>query len=249
MRFLVCLSLLVAACGGGTPSNTHRPELRVSAAASLTDVMGKLGADFTQGQVVGNYGASSDLARQIKDGAPADVYICASSKWADYMVSEGLTSHPPITIARNELVCIAPADVEGGPNTLAGLGNAGYKRIAIGDEGVPVGDYTREALKASGLRDALQPSLIGQKDARAVLKAVEAGEVDCGFVYATDARAAKVRVLFKVDPALHTETGYYACVVKHAKEPEAAGAFLAFLTSPEATAILREAGFVVLDAD
>lgn len=249
MRYLVFGLLLLAACGGGTPSNTSSPEIRVSAAASLSDVMGKLGAEFTEGKLVGNYGASSDLARQIKDGAPADVYIGASRKWADYMVSEGLTSHPPITIARNELVCIAPSDAQGGPDALAGLGSAGYQRIALGDEGVPVGDYAREALKASGLREALQPALIGQKDARAVLKAVESGEVDCGFVYATDARAAKVRLLFKVDPALHTETGYYACVVKHSKQQEAARAFLTFLTSPKATAILREAGFVVLDAD
>lgn len=249
MRYLLCLSLLLAACGGGTDDHKAVPEIRVAAAASLMDVVGKLGDEFTEGKIVGNFGASSDLARQIKDGAPADVYIGASRKWADYMVSEGLTKHPPLTIARNVLVCIAPGDAAGGPDSLAALGGAGFTRIAVGDEGVPVGDYTREALKSAGLRDTLKPALIGQKDARAVLKAVETGEVDCGFVYATDARVAKVRVLFKVDPALHSETGYYGCAVTHAKEPDRARAFVQFLTSPKAAAILREAGFVVPDAD
>ncbi|MBK8208319.1 MAG: molybdate ABC transporter substrate-binding protein [Planctomycetes bacterium] len=249
MRRLVCICLvLLAACGSGSRHN-ESPEIRVAAAASLTGAIGDLAAAYPDARVVCNYGASSDLARQIKDGAPADVYISASSKWADYMVSEGLTGIPPLTIARNVLVCVVPADSRADVKDLNALPQAGFRRIVIGDEGVPAGDYTRQAFKAANVQEELKSSLIGQKDVRTVVKAVESGEADCGFVYATDARTAKVRVLFTVDAALHAEIGYYACLLKSAANPEQARAFITFLTSPEATAILRKAGFVVFDAD
>jgi molybdate transport system substrate-binding protein len=244
----LCAVVVVTACGG-IPDNQHKQAtLRVSAAASMTDVIEKLGPGFEGGKISGNYGSSSDLARQIKDGAPADVYISANKKWADYMVAEGLAEGEVLVFARNTLVCIAPMDSSGDVKDLKGLPGAGFKLVAIGDEGVPAGDYAREAFAKTGVSEALKPALVGQKDVRAVLRAVEAGEVDCGFVYATDANAANVRTLFTVDSSAHAPIEYYACALKQADQPAAAKAFLEYLKSDTARGILREAGFLI-DAD
>lgn len=209
----------------------------------MTDVVEKLGAGFEGDKLSGNYGSSSDLARQIKDGAPADVYISANRKWVDYMFAEGLADGHVLVVARNTLVCVVPADATAEVKDLRALPEAGFKLIAIGDEGVPAGDYAREAFLSTGVTDLLKPSLVGQKDVRAVLKAVETGQVDCGFVYATDARTANVRTLFTVDPKTHSEISYLACKVKSGANPGAANAFLEYLKSDAARAILREAGF------
>jgi molybdate transport system substrate-binding protein len=239
--------VVVTGCGGGSNANENET-LRVSAAASMTDVVEKLGAGFEGGKVSGNYGSSSDLARQIKDGAPADVYISASRKWADYMTAEGLADGEMLVFARNTLVCVAPADSKADVKDLKALPGAGFKLIAIGDEGVPAGDYAREAFAKTGVAAALKPSLVGQRDVRAVLQAVKTGEVDCGFVYATDAKTADVRTLFTVDSGAHAPIEYYACAVKGAQQPAVAKAFLEYLKSDAARAILREAGFLT-DAD
>jgi molybdate transport system substrate-binding protein len=244
----LCAVVVVTACGG-IPDNQHKQAtLRVSAAASMTDVIEKLGPGFEGGKISGNYGSSSDLARQIKDGAPADVYISASKKWADYMVAEGLAEGEVLVFARNTLVCVAPAESKIEVKDLKALPEAGFKLIAIGDEGVPAGDYAREVFARTGVADRLKPALVGQKDVRAVLTAVRDGHVDCGFVFATDARTVDVRILFTVDSTAHAPIEYYACAVKGAAQPAAAKAFLEYLKSDTARGILREAGFLI-DAD
>lgn len=253
----IVLGLALVACAGGNEpagglgqgnagaSGKSAVTVRVSAAASMTDVMERLGARFEGGKVSGNYGASSDLARQIKDGAPADVYVSAAKKWADFMTAEGLDDGGVKVFARTSLVCVVPADSGVQVPGLKDLPAAGFKLIAIGDEGVPAGDYTREAFKSAGVTDALKPFLVGQKDVRAVLKAVESGDVDCGFVYSTDAKVAKVRVLFTVEASAHKPIEYYVCAVKGAENPEAAKLFIEYLLSAKGHAILREAGFEV----
>jgi molybdate transport system substrate-binding protein len=251
MRAICFLMLILAACGGDAPSSgdAPKPTLRVAAAASMTDVVNKLGDAFEGAKVSGNFGASGDLARQIKDGAPADIYISAAKSWADFMAQEGLNDGDVLVFALNGLVCVAPADSGTDIKSLKDLPGAGLRFIAIGDEGVPAGNYTREAMRHFGVYDALRPSLVGQKDVRAALKAVEAGEADCGFVYSTDANVAKVRTLFIVDPASHARIEYYVCVVKQAEQPAAAKAFIEHLKSERGRAILREAGFLIPDAD
>jgi molybdate transport system substrate-binding protein len=118
-------------------------------------------------------------------------------------------------------------------------------KIAIADEGVPAGDYARESLATFGVLEPMKHLLVGQKDVRAVLRAVELGEVDAGFVYATDARAAKVIVLCELDPTSHKPVEYLALIPKSAPDKETARAFLQHLQSDKSREALKARGFTL----
>lgn len=234
--------------GGAQP---ERAALRILAAASLTEVVQALAKDFPEGPVVTIFGASSDLARQIADGAPADVFLSASPEWVAFLEEGGLVDGAARTFARNALVCVAPTGGrlagEGrptGPDALAAALDDD-DLVAIANPGVPAGEYARAALAELGLLPALESRLVGQQDVRAVLHLVEQGEVAAGFVYATDARVAKVETLFAFDPSTHPKIDYPAVALRGSGQSERARRFLAFLASEAARARLSEAGFVL----
>jgi molybdate transport system substrate-binding protein len=242
--------LLFAAALAASPARAaDAPPLRVLAAASLTEVVEAIVPAFGGGPVEAVFGASSALARQIRDGAPADVFLSAGPDWIDLLREAGALSGDPVVIARNRLVCVAP---EGSP--LAADGGVADPRalleriarnglVAVADPGVPAGEYARAALERLGLLAAYERRLVGQKDVRAVLHAVERGELDAGFVYATDARVAAVVTLFAFDPATHPPVEYRAAALRAAADPGAARRFLDFLGGEAARAVLAEAGF------
>ncbi len=238
-----------ADAGGGA-----RPVLRVFAAASLTEVVEGLVRDFAAAEVETSFGASSDLARQIVDGAPADVFLSASPDWIEHVEQAGAAIGAPRILARNALVAIAP---QGGrlavsakrdpirdPAALLARLSAD-ELVAIADPGVPAGEYARAALAKQGIAAAFEARLVGQKDVRAVLHAAEQGEVVAGFVYSTDARVARVETLFAFDPAAHPPIEYPAIVLRQSRNPELAARFLDFLASEPARARLSAAGFVL----
>ena len=249
MRTLLALvaSLLFASAPARAE---HAATVRVLAAASLTEVVTELGKGFTAAHVVPSFGASSDLARQIQDGAPADVFVSASPEWVAFLKEAKAVDGEAIVLARNALVCVAP---KGSPLAAGGVTDpkallaklAADDRVAIADAGVPAGEYARKALTKLGLLDAYRPRLVGQKDVRAVLHAVETGELPAGFVYATDAKVAKVDLLFTFDPATHPPIEYHAAVLSGAAAPAEAKAFLAFLQSEGVRAVLKDAGFAL----
>jgi molybdate transport system substrate-binding protein len=262
-RAALLLFLLVAGLAGGGPAfagsatgeidasaDAPQKPLRVLAAASLTEVVDALSRSFDGAAITASYGASSDLARQLADGMPGDVFVSASPEWIDFLVEKKATEGDRIVVARNALVCIAPrngalakAGVRDPRAVLAAL--APGDLVAIADRGVPAGEYARTALEKLGQATAFEPRLVGQKDVRAVLHAVEQGEVAAGFVYATDARIAEVDVLFAFDPASHPPIEYQAVVVRQAARPDLARRFLAFLSSAAARSRLSAAGFVL----
>ena len=213
--------------------------------------MTALGKRFEAAKLQTSFGASSELARQIRDGAPADVFLSASPEWIDFLREAGKLEGEAAVFARGELVAIAAAGSglrERGVVDAASLlekGLAPGERVAIADAGVPAGEYARQALAKLGLGEAYRPRLVGQKDVRAVLNAVEKRELAAGFVYATDARAAAVEVLFRFDPASHAPIEYLAAAVQGAPNAEGARAFLAFLASEAARAELAAAGFAL----
>ena len=225
--------------------------LRVFAAASLTEVMQALTPRFEGVRIAANLGASSELARQIQDGAPADAFVSASPEWIDFLRNAGALEGEAAVFARNQLVCIAPPGSPlrerqlRDPAALVERGLAAGDRVAIADAGVPAGEAARQALGRLGLLEAYRPLLIGQKDVRAVLHAVEQGEVQAGFVYATDARVSKVELLFAFDPKSHTPIEYLAGVVRGSPNAAAARRFVDFLRGEAARAVLREAGFAL----
>ncbi|HMB69384.1 MAG TPA: molybdate ABC transporter substrate-binding protein [bacterium] len=226
------------------------PPLRVLAAASLTDVVEALAPHFPGARVEASFGASSALARQIRDGAPGDVFLSASPEWIESLREADALAGAPVVLARNRLVCVAgeqgspaAAGVTDPGSLLSHLGGDG--RAAIADRGVPAGEYARASLEALGLLDAFEPRLVGLGDVRAVLRAVESGELPAGFVYATDARTADVTVLFSLDPATHPPIEYQAAVLRGAAHPAEARAFLEFLHGDEARDALSAAGFEI----
>jgi molybdate transport system substrate-binding protein len=245
-RFALLAALLLA-----SPARADDGKLAVYAAASLTDVVNALAKDFAGATVVPSYGASSELARQIADGAPADVFLSASQDWIDFVKEKGKLDGAAVVFAKGTLVAIAP---EGSAlpgkgvvdaATLLSRGLAVDDRIAIADAGVPAGEYARKALASLGLAERYAPQLVGQKDVRAVLHAVETGELPAGFVYATDARAGAVTVLFELDSKTHPPIEYLGGAVRGAQHAKEALAFLAFLRGEQARAALAAAGFAL----
>src|SRR5215510_11443451 len=245
------LGLLAVGSGSGVAAQGAPPTLRVFAAASMTELVNDLAKRFADAKITPSFGASSELARQIVDGAPADVFVSASPEWIDFLREKNALDGAAVVFARNELVCIAPhasglaAKGVHDAATLLEKGLAPGDRVAIADAGVPAGEYARQALTRLGLIDAYRPVLVGQKDVRAVLHPVEQGELQAGFVYATDARVADVELLFPFDPKTHAPIEYLAATVRGSVHAGLAHGFVEFLGSAEARGVLTQAGFLL----
>lgn len=232
---LVGIVALLAGCGGGGDD----AKLVVFAASSLGGVAPAIDPDAT---VV--LGGSNDLAAQIRDGAEADVFLSASAAPLEQLRAEGLV-RTPVVFASNRLVVVVPADNPSGTTELVDLTRAGVK-LVLGAEGVPIGDYAREALTAAGLEEALAQVVSLEDDVKGVLGKVALGEADAGIVYATDVAAAGDDVRsFPVPVRFQPKIAYYAALVSPGSER--AEAWVAKLTGTEGAAALRRAGFLPLE--
>ncbi len=240
---LACLAVAVPA--GET--------VTVFAAASLTDAVGELARTYeaqTGVRIVTSFAASPALARQIEYGAPADLFCSADQTWMDHLAGRSLID-PATRWDRlgNALVVVAPAG-KGFAFTAAAdfpAQRAFTGRMAIGDpSSVPVGGYAKEAFTALGWWGWLEPRLAPAVDSRATLRLVETGEVDCGVVYASDARTStRVEVIASIPQTLHRPIRYPFAAMPAAGP--AARAFLAYLTGPQARPVYAARGFVVAD--
>ncbi len=226
--------------------------LTVFAAASLRNALDELDGEWRASghpAAVVSYGSSSALARQIENGAPADVFISADADWMDYVEQRGLLkSGSRINLLRNELVLIAPADsrvsLAIGPRFP--LGEAlGGGRLAMADpDHVPAGKYGKAALQALGVWASVSGKVASAEDVRAALNFVARGEAPLGIVYRTDAAAEpRVRIVGKFPAHTHAPIVYPAALVRQGKGGDGAG-FLAFLKSSAAAAIFRKHGFL-----
>jgi molybdate transport system substrate-binding protein len=245
-RLAIFCCVLLAGC----TSRVEEKTITVYAAASMTDVVTEVVAGYEGVPVKTSFGSSSELARQIEDGAPADVFVSVSKQWADYLKEKDRLDGDYRVFARNTLVCIVPAGSDlkpaaiKDPVALLNKVRQSDARIAIANEGVPAGEYARGALEALGLLVHYKRLLVGQKDVRATLRAVESGEVVAGFVYATDARTSdKVAVLFQFDPATHPSIDYYVAVMKNTRNNAEARAFVDHLFSDNSKVVLTAKGF------
>ncbi|MFN0262507.1 molybdate ABC transporter substrate-binding protein [Tepidamorphus sp. 3E244] len=246
-------SVLVAIAVLASIPGARAEPLTVLAAASMRDAMNEIGTAFTAEtgrDVRFSFAASSALARQIAAGAPADIYVSASSGWMDYLETENrIAAGTRRTIAGNRLVIIAPSGALRGqisgaaPDFDALLGERG--RLAIGDpDHVPAGIYARQALEAWGVWDAVEPRLARADDVRAAVTLVARGETPLGISYATDAALLEqVSVVAVIPDNLHDAIVYPAGVV--AGHEEAGQPFMNFLGSEAAQAILQRFGFSV----
>jgi len=232
----------------GTP---EEQPLRVFAAASLTEVLQQLATDYAATGVREpriTFAASSQLARQIEAGAPADIFISADQEWMDYLAARDLIqAGTRRDIAGNTLVLIAPVDstitlrLVPGADLAAPLGGG---RLATGDpDSVPAGRYARGALMSLGAWAAVADRLARAENVRIALSYVARAEAPLGIVYATDARTEpRVRIVDTFPENSHLPIRYAAALLRQA--PPAAAAFLDFLEGDVARQRLHERGFV-----
>lgn len=248
MRFLLFLLLILA------PLQAHAQSLTVFAAASLTDAMKDISDLWVKAGHEAprmSFASSSTLARQVEQGAPANVFASADEQWMDYLAKHDLiaadTRHD---LLGNDLVLIVPAshpihvDIAPGFDLSALLGPDG--RLATGDPAhVPVGIYAEQALRKLGLWDKVAAHLAATADVRSALLLVERGEAPAGIVYATDAAVSKAVAVAGVFPnSSHDPISYPFAVTKTGDTPEAR-AFLAFLATPAAREVWIKRGFKV----
>ena len=248
MRFLTFLLVLLL------PLLARAQTLTVFSAASLTDAMNDVSAQWTQGGHPAlrlSFASSSTLARQIEEGAPANLFASADEKWMDYLADKKLIAGDTRKdLLGNSLVLIVPSDkplhvtIAPGFDLPGLLGPNG--RLATGDpKHVPVGIYAEQALKKLGLWDAVAPHLASTEDVRSALLLVERGESPVGIVYGTDAAVSKAVIVAGTFPeSSHDPVSYPFAVTKSGDTPDARS-LLTFLSGPQARAIFVKRGFTV----
>ena len=228
-----------------TASSALAGEINLSVAASLKEVINELSDGFAKThpgvKFVKNYGASGQLARQIENGAPSDIFISANLEWMDYLKEKKQADSASIgTFTYNTLVFAGTPGKASSMHDLVKL-----DRIAIGSpKSVPAGEYAMAAIKKAGLDKRLEKKLIMARDVRECLMYSERGEVDGAFVYRTDAlQGRQAKILFTVPQELYPRVIYpMALTVTGAKNKDAA-AFFSYLHSSGAKSVLAKYGF------
>ena len=223
----------------------------VFAAASLTDSLQEIARAYTRqsgDQVALNFGSSSSLARQIQEGAPADVFVSADQAQMDSLEKQGLiAAETRRNRLSNSLVIVVADDSKLAIASAKDLTQAAVKRIALADpQSVPAGIYSRKYLEQLGLWPALAAKVVPTDNVRAALAAVESGNVQAGMVYKTDAAISKhVKIAFAVPPGEGPDILYPMAQVKGSKDPAAARKFLDYLNSAEAGRVFEKFGFLI----
>jgi molybdate transport system substrate-binding protein len=254
-RFAGFFLSLVILCGYiQSPAAAEDKTLTVFAAASMKNALDDIDAAYTAKtgvKVNASYAASSQLAKQIEQGAPADIFVSADTDWMDYATSKKNINEPTrINLLGNSIVLIAPKDSKidnvtiGQGFDLAKL--AGDGKIATGDvKSVPVGKYAKAALEKLGAWTAAEPKFAMAESVRAALTLVARGEAALGIVYATDAKVEPGVKIVGTFPADSHPPIIYPVAATTTAKPEADD-YLAYLRSSAAKAVLEKYGFSYL---
>lgn len=238
---------------GVQPAKSVGQDIVVFAAASTTEVVGAIAVEFerrTGFQVITSFAGSGSLAKQIREGAPANVFISANQKWLDYLINENLIAKGDYKeIATNKLVLVAPKEMrvndpfvmENLPEMLEG------RFLAIGNpDHVPVGIYTKAAFQSLKLWRALSEKYVALPNARAVTALVEREEVPFAVIYETDAKTSEnLKVVTTIPPDSYPAIRYGLGLIKD-YDSHAAKEFVRFVLSPEGRDIFDQYGFVTL---
>ena len=251
---LALAALVVVGCGdddedsGSNSSGEEGQQQRliVSAAASMTEALEACAPDFGEAEeteVRLSFAGSDELAAQIRQGVKPDVFAAANTRLPDELYDEDLVEQP-VEFATNEFVLAVPADSD--IKSVEDLTESGTK-IAIGSESVPIGSYTREAL--AKLPPAQEKAILdnvrsNEPDVKGIVGKVSQSAVDAGFVYVTDVNATDGALkAINLPAAVEPEVTYAASVVKGAKNPQDAQAFVDGLTNGPCAQALEDAGF------
>lgn len=255
LPFLAALGLLLSGCGGSGPTSSDAPDepapgtprlsgtVTVFAAASLRETFTAIGQRFEAlhpgTRVVLNFGPSSGLAAQIREGAPADVFASASQKTMDQVVAARVAESPTV-FAANVMQIAVPADNPGGITALADLADISVK-VALCQDAVPCGAAAATVFAKAGLRVTPVSEEI---DVRAVLTKVRLGEVDAGLVYVTDVKSAgpKVRGI-PIPHDVNASTAYPIATLTTSANKATADAFRDLVLSAYGAGVLADGGF------
>lgn len=243
----ILLTLLVL-----LPVQGRAAELSVFAAASLIDALHEISAAYEKDggdKIVLNLGASSTLARQIQEGAPADLFLSADEEKMNGLEKRKLLlPGTRKSVLSNTLVVVVPDDSTLKISSMKDLAAPSIRALALAEpQSVPAGIYAKEHLRKLGLWSKVIDRVVPTENVRAALAAVESGNVDAGIVYKTDAQISKkVRIAYEVPRSEGPVISYPFAVLAGSERPEAARKLLAYLESPEAAAIFRKYGFLIL---
>lgn len=240
----LCLAVSLAA-------RLHAAEVTVFAAASLTDSLKEIAGSYEKSsgdKIVFNFAASSTLARQIEEGAPADIFFSADEAKMNGLETKGLIDdRTRKSRLENTLVVVIAADSALSIHSASDLTNAGVEKIALADpKAVPAGVYAKAWLEKKQLWPAVEPKMVPTENVRAALAAVDSENVDAGVVYKTDAGISrKVKIAYEVPAQDEPNISYPVALVKASTEPVAAKKFLEYLGSGDAGKIFEKFGFKV----
>lgn len=247
--FAALILMVLPHSAAGQPAVSNAPSTTVFAAASLTDSLKAVAEAYkarTGANVTLSFGASSTLARQIEQGAGADLFLSADSDWMDYLQKKGLIANASRRdLLGNQLVLVAAPGTAAPPKIAPRFdlaGALGDRRLALADpDSVPAGKYAKQALSALAVWDKVAPKLATAENVRVALEYVARGEAPYGIVYATDAKAAAVRVVGVFPENSHAPIVYPAALTRNASP--GAKAFLDFLRGKDARAVFENSGF------
>jgi molybdate transport system substrate-binding protein len=251
---VVMATMLVAAsCGGsssgssgGSSGGSSRGTLNVFAAASLTNAFGQLERTFEQQhpgwKVTLNLAGSDQLAAQIEQKAPADVFAAASTKYPEQLQGENLLGKTT-NFATNTLVLVTPKSNPARIKTAQDL-EKGDAKVVVADPAVPLGSYTETVLGNLGIDESKLNIVSKEQDAESVLAKLTSGEADAGFVYVTDALSQKAKLHEIEFPASADATATYPIgIVSYSKNTKAAQQWIDLVNSPQGQAVLEQLGF------
>jgi molybdate transport system substrate-binding protein len=255
---VLCVSIVLVACsnddddasgasGGG--ASVEAVDLTVFAASSLSDAFTQIGSDFEAANagttVTFNFGSSGDLAAAIESEGTADVFASASGTYMDE-VSDKVGVSDRADFVQNKLVVITPPDNPAGITSFEDLGKPGVQ-VVLAAEGVPVGDYAREALENAGLTDAVMANVVSnEEDNASVVAKITAGEGDAAIVYESDVTSSVAPDVnaAEIPDDVNVIATYPIAAVTGTSNTEAATAFVAYVTGREGQATLDEFGFL-----
>ena len=235
-----------------TDNTSPQTELKISAAASLTNAMKAIELLYIKEnpdiKIIYNFASSGSLQRQIEQGAPGDVFISAAPKQMKALSNKGLIlKETRKDLLTNQMVLIVPRDNNKNVTDFKSLLGDEIEKIAIGEpKSVPAGKYAKEVLTSLGIFKKIETKLVYGKDARQVLNYVATGNVDAGIVYRSDTKITdKVKIAALAPKDSHSPIIYPIAVIKDSKNLEAAKEFIEYTFSPQAETEFKKYGFAL----
>jgi molybdate transport system substrate-binding protein len=250
LAVMVAGLVALTGCRGATNATPQEPApVLALVAASTKDAVEEAAVAFAKdggGEIKVSADASSRLATQIVNGAPADLFLSANEKWADHVRDQGMVQEVTPLLG-NTLVIVVPKGNSADVRKPDDLARPAVKRLAVGGPTVPAGIYARQALKTLGLWQRVEERIISGENVRVALTYVERGEAEAGIVYATDAKVTeKVEQVYQLADSTHDPIRYPLVLLKAGSDNKQARRFYEFLRSPPAAGVFKKHGFTWL---